>query len=138
MEYVSDGEFYNLLERKGKFPEDEAKKYFRQILSAVEYCHSYRIAHRDIKPENLLIDSDNTLKLCDFGLSNFIRDGEFLKTSCGSPNYASPEIISGEKYCGTEVDIWSIGVVLYAIIAGTLPFDESNIPLLFTKIKSIE
>jgi Serine/threonine protein kinase len=71
----------------------------------VEYCHSHKIAHRDIKPENLLVDKGNNLKLCDFGLSNFLRDGDFLTTSCGSPNYASPEIISGEKYCGPEVDV---------------------------------
>lgn len=135
-EYASQGEFYNLLERRGRFSEEEAKSYFKQILSAIDYCHFFRIAHRDIKPENLLVDRGNLLKLCDFGLANFVRDGEFLKTSCGSPNYASPEIISGEKYCGTEVDTWSLGVILYAIIAGVLPFDESSIPLLFNKIKS--
>ncbi|OMJ84107.1 hypothetical protein SteCoe_14860 [Stentor coeruleus] len=136
MEYVSEGEFYSLIERRGRFSEEEARNYFRQIVSAVDYCHSHRITHRDIKPENLLVDKGNALKLCDFGLSNFLRDGEFLKTSCGSPNYASPEVISGEKYCGPQVDVWSMGVVLYAILAGSLPFDESNITNLFSKIKS--
>ena len=125
MEYTSEGEFYNLIERKGRFSENEARNYFRQILSAVEYCHCHNITHRDIKPENLFVGRGNRLKLCDFGLSAFLVDGEFLKTSCGSPNYASPEILSGEKYCGPEVDVWSMGVVLYTIIAGNLPFDES-------------
>jgi 5'-AMP-activated protein kinase, catalytic alpha subunit len=136
MEYASEGEFYSLIERKGKLSEEEAKNYFSQILSAVEYCHLNRVTHRDIKPENLLVDKGSQLKLCDFGLSNFLRDGEFLKTSCGSPNYAAPELISGEKYCGPEVDVWSMGIVLYAIVSGSLPFDESNIPNLFSKIKS--
>lgn len=136
MEYVSEGEFYGLIERRGHFAEEEARQYFCQILSAVEYCHNYHVAHRDIKPENLLVGQRNNLKLCDFGLSNFLRDGDFLKTSCGSPNYASPEVISGEQYCGPEVDVWSMGVVLYAILTGKLPFDESNIPVLFGRIKS--
>ena len=105
MEYASEGEFYNLIERRGRFSEEESRKYFCQILSAVEHCHLNLITHRDVKPENLIVDKGNNLKLCDFGLSNFLRDGEFLKTSCGSPNYASPEVISGNKYCGPEVDI---------------------------------
>ena len=138
MEYASEGEFYNLIERRGKFSEDEGRHYFHQLLSAVEYCHLHLITHRDIKPENLIVDKGNNLKLCDFGLSNFLRDGEFLRTSCGSPNYASPEVISGDKYCGTEVDIWSTGIVLYAMLTGMLPFDENNINQLFAKIKSKE
>ena len=92
--------------------------------------------HRDLKPENLLLDSDNNVKLADFGLSNVSHDGEFLRTSCGSPNYAAPEVISGNLYAGAEVDIWSCGVILYALLCGTLPFDDESIPNLFKKIKS--
>lgn len=91
--------------------------------------------HRDIKPENILLDDDYNIKLADFGLSNFMHDGKFFQTSCGSPNYAAPEVISGELYCGPEVDIWSTGVVLYALLAGKLPFDEEIISSLFNKIK---
>jgi 5'-AMP-activated protein kinase catalytic alpha subunit len=87
------------------------------------------------KPENLLLDDQNNVKLADFGLSNTMRDGFFLKTSCGSPNYAAPEVISGKLYAGPEVDVWSCGVILYALLCGSLPFDDDNIPNLFRKIK---
>nr|QSH71638.1 SNF1-related protein kinase [Hedychium coronarium] len=93
------------------------------------------VAHRDLKPENLLLDSKCNVKIADFGLSNVMRDGHFLKTSCGSPNYAAPEVISGKLYAGPEVDVWSCGVILYALLCGTLPFDDENIPNLFKKIK---
>lgn len=136
MEYVPGGELYNLIERQGRMPEPEARKFFQEILSAVHYCHLHKVVHRDIKPENILLDEDTNIKISDFGLSSMLRDGEFLKTACGSPNYAAPELISGSAYCGPEVDIWSIGVVLYALLAGYLPFDEGNIPALFSKIKS--
>lgn len=85
---------------------------FQQIISGVEYCHQYRVVHRDLKPENLLLDSDYNIKLADFGLSNMMVDGNFLRTSCGSPNYAAPEVISGDIYAGPEVDVWSCGVIL--------------------------
>lgn len=107
-----------------------------QIVSGIEYCHHYRIVHRDLKPENLLLDSDNNIKIADFGLSNVAHDGDFLRTSCGSPNYAAPEVISGNLYAGPEVDVWSCGVILYALLCGTLPFDDESIPNLFKKIKS--
>ena len=81
-------------------------------------------------------DADNNIKLADFGLSNVVHDGQFLRTSCGSPNYAAPEVISGNLYAGPEVDVWSCGVILYAILCGTLPFDDESIPNLFKKIKS--
>ncbi|ONK79804.1 uncharacterized protein A4U43_C01F10240 [Asparagus officinalis] len=93
------------------------------------------VVHRDLKPENLLLDSKCNVKIADFGLSNIMRDGHFLKTSCGSPNYAAPEVISGKLYAGPEVDVWSCGVILYALLCGTLPFDDENIPNLFKKIK---
>ena len=93
------------------------------------------VVHRDLKPENLLLDSRNNVKIADFGLSNVMRDGHFLKTSCGSPNYAAPEVISGKLYSGPEVDVWSCGVILYALLCGSLPFDDESIPNLFKKIK---
>ena len=101
----------------------------------MEYCHHYLVAHRDLKPENILIDGKKTIKICDFGLANLMKDGKFLKTSCGSPNYASPEIISGKKYCGSAIDVWSCGVILYALLTGSLPFDAEFIPPLFKMIK---
>ena len=98
MEYVPSGELYNLIERRGRLPESEARKYFQQIISAIDYSHDHGVAHRDIKPENILLDNDKNIKVGDFGLSNYMRDGEFFKTSCGSPNYAAPEVISGLTY----------------------------------------
>jgi 5'-AMP-activated protein kinase catalytic alpha subunit len=133
---VPRGDLYNLIERKGRLTEDEARHFFQQILAGVEYCHNHRVTHRDIKPENLLLDEDLNIKIGDFGLSNLMRDGDYFKTSCGSPNYAAPEVISNSPYSGPEVDVWSCGVVLYALIAGFLPFDENNIPALFAKIKA--
>uniref|UniRef100_A0A0E0EMG8 non-specific serine/threonine protein kinase n=1 Tax=Oryza meridionalis TaxID=40149 RepID=A0A0E0EMG8_9ORYZ len=117
------------------YEEDEARRIFQQIISGVEYCHRNMVVHRDLKPENLLLDSKYNVKLADFGLSNVMHDGHFLKTSCGSPNYAAPEVISGKLYAGPEVDVWSCGVILYALLCGTLPFDDENIPNLFKKIK---
>ncbi|CAI5523665.1 unnamed protein product [Closterium sp. Naga37s-1] len=105
------------------------------IVSGIEYCHRNMVVHRDLKPENLLLDAKGNVKIADFGLSNVMRDGHFLKTSCGSPNYAAPEVISGRLYGGPEVDVWSCGVILYALLCGSLPFDDENIPNLFKKIK---
>ncbi|CAG9316934.1 PRKAA2_3 [Blepharisma stoltei] len=136
MECLPGGELYNLLDRNGRLPEDQARLYFQQIISGLDYCHTYRVVHRDIKPENILLDQFGNIKIADFGLSNLMPDGDYLKTSCGSPNYAAPEIISGNRYCGPEVDIWSAGVVLFALLAGHLPFDDSSIPSLFAKIKA--
>ena len=136
MEYVSGGELFDFIVSRGRLPPDEARQFFHQILSGIEYCHYHKIVHRDLKPENLLLDSDNNIKLADFGLSNVAHDGDFLRTSCGSPNYAAPEVISGNLYAGAEVDVWSMGVILYALLCGTLPFDDESIPNLFKKIKS--
>ena len=138
LEYIPGGELYNAIERKGRFPEAEARRYFQQIVAAVGYCHAHMVSHRDIKPENILLDEQNNIKLGDFGLSNVMRDGHFFNTSCGSPNYAAPEVISGLLYCGPEADIWSCGVVLYALLAGALPFDDANMSILFSKIKSAQ
>lgn len=109
---------------------------FQQLYSAIAYCHRHKIAHRDLKPENLLLDENNlNLKLIDFGLSNSMRDSLSLKTACGSPNYASPEIVSGRSYGGVESDLWSMGVILYAMLSGSLPFDDESMSSLFKKIK---
>ncbi|KAG9509954.1 5'-AMP-activated protein kinase catalytic subunit alpha-2, partial [Fragariocoptes setiger] len=136
MEYVSGGELFDYIVKNGRLEETEARRFFQQIVSGVDYCHRHMVVHRDLKPENLLLDHNRNVKIADFGLSNMMTDGEFLRTSCGSPNYASPEIISGRLYAGPEIDIWSCGVTLYALLCGTLPFDDEHVPTLFRKIKS--
>ncbi|KAI8136792.1 kinase-like domain-containing protein [Fennellomyces sp. T-0311] len=133
IEYAG-GELFNYIVEKGRMSEDDARRFFQQIICAVEYCHRHKIVHRDLKPENLLLDANNNVKIADFGLSNIMTDGDFLKTSCGSPNYAAPEVISGRLYAGPEVDVWSCGVILYVMLCGRLPFDDEYIPTLFKKI----
>lgn len=136
MEYVSGGELFEYIVKHGRLVENEARRFFQQIVSGVDYCHRHMVVHRDLKPENLLLDHNLNVKIADFGLSNMMMDGEFLRTSCGSPNYASPEIISGRLYAGPEIDIWSCGVTLYALLCGALPFDDEHVPTLFRKIRS--
>ncbi|KAK4504022.1 hypothetical protein PRZ48_004937 [Zasmidium cellare] len=133
LEYAG-GELFDYIVQHGKMREDKARKFFQQIVCAVEYCHRHKIVHRDLKPENLLLDDQLNVKIADFGLSNIMTDGNFLKTSCGSPNYAAPEVISGKLYAGPEVDVWSCGVILYVLLVGRLPFDDEYIPALFKKI----
>jgi carbon catabolite-derepressing protein kinase len=133
LEYAGT-ELFDYIVSNGKCTEDKARRFFQQILCAVEYCHRHKIVHRDLKPENLLLDSHLNVKIADFGLSNIMTDGNFLKTSCGSPNYAAPEVISGKLYAGPEVDVWSCGVILYVLLVGRLPFDDEYIPTLFKKI----
>ncbi|KAK0424398.1 hypothetical protein QR680_008655 [Steinernema hermaphroditum] len=136
MEYVSGGELFDYIVKHGRLKTPEARRFFQQIISGVDYCHRHMVVHRDLKPENLLLDEQNNVKIADFGLSNIMTDGDFLRTSCGSPNYAAPEVISGKLYAGPEVDVWSCGVILYALLCGTLPFDDEHVPTLFRKIKS--
>ncbi|KAF2119399.1 serine threonine protein kinase SNF1p [Lophiotrema nucula] len=133
LEYAG-GELFDYIVQHGKLKEEKARKFFQQIVCAVEYCHRHKIVHRDLKPENLLLDDHFNVKIADFGLSNIMTDGNFLKTSCGSPNYAAPEVISGKLYAGPEVDVWSCGVILYVLLVGRLPFDDEYIPTLFKKI----
>lgn len=133
LEYAGN-ELFDYIVTHGKMAEDKARKFFQQIVCAVEYCHRHKIVHRDLKPENLLLDEQLNVKIADFGLSNIMTDGNFLKTSCGSPNYAAPEVISGKLYAGPEVDVWSCGVILYVLLVGRLPFDDDYIPALFKKI----
>ena len=104
MEFLPGGELYNVIERT-RLSEDQARVYFLDILSGLEYIHMKGYAHRDIKPENLMLDLNGRVKIGDFGLSNELKPGQFLKTRCGSPNYAAPEVISGEKYCGSQIDV---------------------------------
>src|SRR5271154_4513610 len=133
LEYAG-GELFDYIVKHGRLSENKARKLFQQIICAVEYCHRHKIVHRDLKPENLLLDTDLNVKIADFGLSNIMTDGNFLKTSCGSPNYAAPEVINGKLYAGPEVDVWSCGVILYVLLVGRLPFDDEHIPSLFAKI----
>lgn len=136
MEYAAGGELYDLIS-KGRLNEDEneGRRIFQQIIFGLEYLHTHQVAHRDLKPENILLDEEGNVKIADFGLSNVMRDGIFLYSSCGSPYYAAPELIIGKFYNGASIDIWSCGVILYAILTGTLPFDEEQIPKLYQKIK---
>lgn len=135
IEYAND-ELFDYIVQRDKMTEDEARRFFQQIISAVDYCHRHKIVHRDLKPENLLLDEHLNVKIADFGLSNIMTDGNFLKTSCGSPNYAAPEVISGKLYAGPEVDVWSCGVILYVMLCRRLPFDDDSIPVLFKNISN--
>lgn len=114
--------------------EKRARRFFQQIISGIEYSHRLKIVHRDLKPENVLLDDDLNVKIADFGLSNEISDGNFMETSCGSPNYAAPEVIRGAIYPGPEIDVWSCGVILYVMICGRLPFEDESVQILFQKI----
>ena len=118
--------------------EKEACRFFQQIIAGVEYISRLNIVHWDLKPENLLLDYDKSIKLVDFGLSNTYKLGELLKTACGSPCYAAPEMIAGKKYHGANVDIWSCGVILFALICGYLPFEDPNTSCLYKKILNAE
>ena len=128
------GELFNYIVANGRMSETMARRFFQQIISGIEYSHRLKIVHRDLKPENVLLDDDLNVKIADFGLSNEIKDGDFLKTSCGSPNYAAPEVIRGGLYTGPEIDVWSCGVILYVMLCGRLPFEDDDVQTLFTKI----
>ncbi|CAH8439902.1 unnamed protein product [Heterobilharzia americana] len=128
------GEIYEYLLKNGRMSEADARSKFRQILSAVQYCHRKHIVHRDMKAENLLLDCQNDIKLADFGFANNFDPTSQLDTFCGSPPYAAPELLNGEKYIGPEVDVWALGVILYLLVSGSLPFEAPNLKELHRRI----
>ncbi|XP_032085143.1 serine/threonine-protein kinase SIK3 isoform X2 [Thamnophis elegans] len=135
-EYASGGEIFDHLVAHGRMAEKEARKKFKQIVAAVHFCHCHHIVHRDLKAENLLLDANLNIKIADFGFSNIFTPGQLLKTWCGSPPYAAPELFEGKEYDGPKVDIWSLGVVLYVLVCGALPFDGSTLQNLRARVLS--
>ncbi|KAK9765353.1 Serine/threonine-protein kinase, partial [Basidiobolus ranarum] len=135
MEYVSGGQMLDYIISHGRLKEKHARKFIRQICSAIDYCHRNSIVHRDLKIENILIANDGSIKIIDFGLSNLFSPRSHLSTFCGSLYFAAPELLSAKAYTGPEVDIWSIGIVLYVLVCGKVPFDDQNQPALHAKIK---
>ncbi|XP_059123847.1 serine/threonine-protein kinase SIK2 isoform X2 [Peromyscus eremicus] len=133
-EYAKNGEIFDYLANHGRLNESEARRKFWQILSAVDYCHDRKIVHRDLKAENLLLDNNMNIKIADFGFGNFFKTGELLATWCGSPPYAAPEVFEGQQYEGPQLDIWSMGVVLYVLVCGALPFDGPTLPILRQRV----
>ncbi|EED19347.1 serine/threonine protein kinase (Kcc4), putative [Talaromyces stipitatus ATCC 10500] len=127
LEYVEGGELFDYVSTHGPLPEEEAVRLFRQIISGLAYCHRFNICHRDLKPENILLDPSHNVKLADFGMAALQPAGHWLNTSCGSPHYAAPEIIYGRRYRGDKADIWSCGIILFALLTGFLPFDGGDL-----------
>ncbi|KAK2649983.1 hypothetical protein Ddye_017472 [Dipteronia dyeriana] len=141
LEFVDGGELFDKIAKNGRLKEDEARRYFQQLINTVDYCHSRGVYHRDLKPENLLLDSYGVLKVSDFGLSAFskqVREDGLLHTACGTPNYVAPEVLNDKGYLGTSSDVWSCGVILFVLMAGFLPFDEPNLMALYRKICKAE
>ncbi|KAL6992210.1 CBL-interacting serine/threonine-protein kinase 23 [Sarracenia purpurea var. burkii] len=137
LEFVTGGELFDKVVSKGRLKEDEARKYFQQLINAVDYCHSRGAFHRDLKPENLLLDANGVMKVSDFGLSALpqqLREDGLLHTTCGTPNYVAPEVINNKGYDGDKADLWSCGVILFVLMAGYLPFEEPNLMALYKKI----
>ena len=134
MEYIQGKELFDYIVSKKRLSEIEACNFYQQIISGIEYLGKIRVVHRDLKPENLLLDNKKNIKIVDFGLSNIYQNNELLKTACGSPCYASPEMINGELYEGLGADIWSSGIVLYAMLCGYLPFEDADNEMLYKKI----
>ncbi|CAL6060946.1 Kinase [Hexamita inflata] len=136
-QYAENGELYQYIVKRDKLPEQEACKFFRQLIQAVCYCHMRRVCHRDLKLENILLNANNDLKIIDFGLSNILsQDNDKFQTACGSPSYVAPEVLSGRGYHGPQVDIWSCGIILYAMLCGNLPFEDDDRSQLFKKISN--
>lgn len=136
LEYIEGGELFDYLIKKGRLLEFEAISYFKQIIHGIGYLHQFNICHRDLKPENLLLDFNKNIKIADFGMAALEVDKKLLETSCGSPHYASPEIVAGQNYHGAPSDIWSCGIILFALLTGHLPFDDENIRKLLLKVQN--
>lgn len=134
-EYVKGHQLYDVVLKNTRIPEERARKYFRQIVSAVDYLHKNSIVHRDLKIENIVIDHNDNVKIIDFGLSNFFDNTSLLQTFCGSLYFAAPELLMGMQYNGPEVDVWSLGVILYVMLCGKVPFDDESVKELQSKIK---
>ncbi|KAL6001882.1 CBL-interacting serine/threonine-protein kinase 21 [Asimina triloba] len=138
MEYISGGQLSDKMSYTKRLNENEARKYFQQLIDAIDYCHSRGVYHRDLKPENLLLDVKGNLKVSDFGLSGLRKPGDLLSTTCGSPSYVAPEVIANKSYDGSASDIWSCGVVLFELLAGYLPFEDRSITSLYRKISTAD
>lgn len=134
-EYVNGGQMLDYIISHGKLKEKQARKFARQIASALDYCHRNSIVHRDLKIENILISKTGDIKIIDFGLSNLFSPRSLLKTFCGSLYFAAPELLQARQYTGPEVDVWSFGIVLYVLVCGKVPFDDQSMPQLHAKIK---
>ncbi|KAM7500545.1 hypothetical protein LguiA_024959 [Lonicera macranthoides] len=137
LEFVTGGELFDKISSRCRLKEDEARKYFQQLVNAVDYCHSRGVYHRDLKAKNLLLDASGILKVSDFGLSALpqqVREDGLLHTTCGTPNYVAPEVIDNKGYDGTKADLWSCGVILFVLMAGYLPFEDANLMALYKKI----
>ncbi|KAF9073103.1 kinase-like domain-containing protein, partial [Rhodocollybia butyracea] len=137
LEYVEGGELFDYLVNCGRLPEPDAICFFKQLIYGLNYAHTFSIIHRDLKPENILVSSFSPprIKIIDWGMAAFAPPSLQLETSCGSPHYASPEIVNGHRYTGNATDIWSCGVVLYVMLTGTLPFDDKDVKVLLGKVK---
>lgn len=148
LELVTGGELFDKIVSEGRFDEKTARFYFKQLVNGVSYCHGQGVCHRDLKPENLLLDENEDLKISDFGLSALYDQSnleetnesrqQLLHTTCGTPNYVAPEVLADKGYDGRAADVWSIGVILYVLLAGFLPFDEPTMSALFRKIQKAE
>ncbi|EGV64109.1 Serine/threonine-protein kinase hsl1 [Yamadazyma tenuis] len=136
LEYIEGGELFDYMIKRGKLQEYEAVNYFKQIIHGISYLHQFNICHRDLKPENLLLDFNKNIKIADFGMAALEVNEKLLETSCGSPHYASPEIVAGKNYHGAPSDIWSCGIILFALLTGHLPFDDENIRKLLLKVQN--